>query len=375
MSLQKTALSVACLALLLSACSKPAESPATITQADLAADAVAAGTLTNPIVDDVATLPTPLVTPINQESPTNPRRQNQQAVQSPAQPPQDETTSPALVNKQLIVSSSLNFEVADVRQTASYIQVLAGSHGGYVASESIQNERGRTEEIAIGDGRFRQMTEYTPTASLTVRIPKKEVNAFLQHLQTRIEFLIASSMDAKDASLEVKKAQLESQISALKASKLDRLEHTAQTPNAINTQLLVAEKTAETQLSEMHAKLSEQAIEDQVALATLKLDFFEHTKLHLRTTASLDSQLAKEKRANFSGRLKANLAMGWFYALEVFLGLARLWVFGLLAGLVWFGVPRLWRFIKNRKTKSAHTRPVIHVPANPTANEPPKHNH
>lgn len=376
MSLKKTALSVACLTVLLSACSKPVgveENNITSTTSTQSQSIQSASVAAMDTPNETAT---PVVVPIGATPEPAPVVQPKRPNQPQAEPSalDTELTNPALANKKLIINGSLNFEVADVRQTASYIQVLAGSHGGYVASESVHNERGRTEEVAIGDGKFRQMTEYTPTASLTVRIPKKEVNAFLQNLQTRIEFLIESSMDAKDASLEVKKAQLEAQISALKVSKLERLDDgVATAPNAINSRLNVAEKTAETQLSELYAKLSEQAIEDQVELATLRLDFFEHTKLHLRTTASLDSQLNKEKRANFSGRLKANLSVGWYYALEILLGLAKLWVFVLLIGFVWFGLPKLFGFIKARKTKNNNTRPVIHVPANPNpTNEPPK---
>lgn len=312
---------------------------------------------------------TPIVQPKNSvQRPQN----NQNTANQPAEMSalDTELTNPTLAHKKLIVNGSLRFEVADVRQTASYIQVLAGSHGGYVASESIHNELGRSEEVAIGDGKFRQMTEYTPTASLTVRIPKKEVTTFLQNLQTRIEFLIESNMDAKDASLEVKKAQLEAQIAALKVSKLDRLDDgNAHSANAINAQVAVVDKTAETQLNQMHAQLSEQAIEDQVALATLRLDFFEHKKLHLRTTASLESQLNKEKRANFSGRLKANLSVGWAYAVELFLWLTKLWVVALVVGFVWFGLPKLITLIKARQKDKPTNRPVIHVPANPPKND------
>lgn len=375
MSLQKTTLSIACFVMLLTACSKQPEREYADVSAPMGSGAIMneqSAAVTEPIIAEpivpvaIQETPKPTVVPKHQNRMEEPTSDELSVLDT-------ELTNPALANKKLIVNGSLHFEVADVRQTASYIQALSGSHGGYVASESIRNEQGRSEEVAIGDGKFRQMTEYTPTASLTVRIPKKEVNAFLQNLQTRIEFLIASDMDAKDASLEVKKAQLEAQISALKVSKLDRLNDTAQTPNGIQAQINVVDKTTETQLTQLHAQLSEQAIEDQVELATLRLDFFEHKKLHLRTTASLESQLAKEKRANFSGRLKASLSVGWSYALELFLLVAKLWVFALVVGFLWFGLPKFWHWFRHRAKNKPNARPVIHVPANPSNNnEPPK---
>lgn len=348
---QKTVLTLLMIATLLSACSKadrPAKSDAYASEA--VAQSVAVAEMSAPqqsvVLSEISQEANALTTPAdNQALP---------AVAEPQDP---------LDNKPLVIKGELQFEVDNVQQTARYIQALVKSHSGYIASETIHNTKGQTETIAVGDGKVREITEYTPNASITVRVPNDQLPAFLQNLETRVAFLHHSTLNAKDASLEIQKSQLEQQIADLKAKSLDNISTTAQNAGAMHAQIAVAEQTALARLEALHAKLSEQAMQDEVAFATVQLFFSEHTKLHTRTIENLASRLAQEKRGHFGTRLKDNFAVGWSWAVESLLLITRLWVVGFVLIGLWLG-KKLWKKQRERRAKKlSEKRPPIYVPA------------
>lgn len=359
---QQSVLSLVLISILLTACSKPHDDghyETAVTQHASIDTSVAS------MVEQAADATAPNELTTNLQSQT---AQSQESPQVLSQTIAEQSENSALAQKPLVIKGDLNFEVDNVRQTVNYIQALVKSHSGYIASENIQNEQGRSERITIGNGQFKEIIQYTPTAHLSVRVPNKELGAFLQNLQTRVVFLITSDMNAKDASLDIKKAQLEAQIAQLKAQTLNNIDSQGQSAGVMNAKVAIAESTALARLEAAYAELSQQAVADEVAYSTVQLNIFEQPKLHTRTIDSIKSRVASERRGSFSGRLKDNLAIGWSYALEFVLVLAKFWVFLVMFGFVLFGIPKIIKLIKRKKTKNSNTPPPIYVPANP-------HNH
>lgn len=360
---KQTALSLALFSILLTACSKPHDDSHYETHENIQYASVATNATQAEQATDAAAINEPSASPQT----TQPQTQTDQT-QELSQTIAEQSQNSVLVQKPLIIKGDLRFEVDSVRQTVNYIQALTNSHSGYIASETIQNEQGRTERVMIGDGQFKEIVQYTPTAHLSVRVPNKELGAFLQNLQTRVVFLVTSDMNAKDASLDIKKAQLEAQIAQLKAQALNNIDSQGQSAGVMNAKVTIAESTALARLEAAYAELSEKAVADEVAYATVHLNIFEQPKLHTYTIDSIKSRVASERRGSFSGRLKDNLAIGWSYALEFVLVLARFWVFLAVLGFVLFGIPKIIKFSKRKKANTTNP-PPIYVPANPNNNQ------
>ncbi len=275
----------------------------------------------------------------------------------------DQEGLPILANKRLVIHASLNFDVKDVRASVKSINNLSAKLGGYIAEEQINNSILSIREVPISNGEKKILSSYQQFATVTVRIPKDKVGEFLEVLQSQIDFLHTQQFSAKDVSLDIQKAQISAQIEALKAQQIDQ----AHTDNALDT-VISADQTAQARLAKLAAELDQKYLEDQVAFATLMLEFRENEKIHTTTKPNIDALITQEQSTNFGARLGDSLRVGWYGFLELVVFLTRLWVFVLILPVLWLAFKGVRRFFRARR--SAPKTPKAPTPKEPDTDAP-----
>lgn len=151
--------------------------------------------------------------------------------------------------RDVIVNGSATLEAADPLATAGEVATLASSLQGRVDSRSTSTWDGH------------------PWASLTVRVPPAQLDAFLQRLGDLGE-LTSTDLSAQDVTVQV--ADLQARIDSLTAS-IQRLEELMARAESITDLVAV-----ETQLSARQAELEglqaqQRALSDATALSTVFL--------------------------------------------------------------------------------------------------------
>ena len=117
--------------------------------------------------------------------------------------------------------------------------------------------------------------------------------------------------------------------------------------------IIAADQTTQAHLAKLAAEINQKQLEDQVAFATLVLEFREGEKIHSTTNAGIDALIAQDRRADFCARFGESIVAGWYGFLETVLSLAKFWTLLFLLPLLWLifeGVRRFFTFrTKNPK--------------------------
>ena len=99
-----------------------------------------------------------------------------------------QTEDVQIAGKKLLITASANFKVKDVVKSSNAIESLTRQKGGYVALSHINNYARDSQTFVQGDKNI-TITTYTRQADMTVRIPRVNVNKFLNQVQQQVSFL------------------------------------------------------------------------------------------------------------------------------------------------------------------------------------------
>lgn len=236
------------------------------------------------------------------------RRNAPDAISRPPEPPaESENESP--VERKLITDGSISFEVENLRETRRRIGQLAETHEAYIASDQEYNAGDR---ISI---------------NMEIRVPADNFDALLGGLDEEIRRLDNRQINVRDVTEEFVdiQARLRSK-KELEARYAELLEQARAVSDMLEIERQMEQLRG--QIESIEGRL--RYLQDQVALSTLRLNFYERRPS--------DMQFGRE--------LVDGLRSGWNNLIYFFLFMLRLWPFILLsAGLVW-GLLR-WR--KRRK--------------------------
>lgn len=236
------------------------------------------------------------------------RRNAPEDISRPAEPSaESENESP--VERKLITDGSISFEVENLRETRRRIGQLAETYEAYIASDQEYNAGDR---ISI---------------NMEIRVPAQNFDALLGGLEEEIRRLDNRQINVRDVTEEFVdiQARLRSK-KELEARYAELLEQA----RAVSDMLEIERQMEQlrSQIESIEGRL--RYLQDQVALSTLRLNFYERRPS--------DMQFGRE--------FVDGLRSGWNNLVYFFLFTLRLWPFILLtAGLIW-GLLR-WR--KRRK--------------------------
>lgn len=276
-----------------------------------------------------------------------------------------QSTLSHLSGKSLLVSGILEFKTKDVVKSADEIENLALSNGGYVQSSHIYNEEHGSKSYPISNSEQKTLTSYIRRANITVRIPKQNVGAFLQSIQGQVEFLDKKEFVAQDVSLDIQKSQLEAKIKDQEQSALQ--DTTPKNTDTLSEQADIISEQSRAKQEELYAKLQEQSLQDQVALSTFSLSFYESMQVRQSLSPNVEATIAKESVNNFGTQFGESLHAGWRAFLSLMLWFVYLLPFvGVLFVLLW-GSKKLLGKLRQKHTK---TKPLPPDTETGSANKP-----
>ena len=242
--------------------------------------------------------------------------------------------------KELLINASANFTVKDVVKSSAAIETLTRQQGGYVALSNISNYPRSDRTFVQGDKNI-TITTYNRQAEMTVRVPRVNVNKFLEQMQQQVAFLNGQEFTAQDVTLDIYREQLASQLNSDMADELsqERLDSKNDKDQGSNVDAITATYAARRQ--EELAKLEQMDIADKVKYSTINLSFMQPDVSYKETTQNLDVLIDAE-RPSFSTQVNQSFKDGWNILRSLALGLIQLWWLLVLGGVFYF----IYRMIK-----------------------------
>lgn len=245
-----------------------------------------------------------------------------------------------IAGKKLLINASANFTVKDVVKSSAAIETLTRQQGGYVALSNISNYPRNDRTFVQGDKNI-TITTYNRQAEMTVRVPRVNVNKFLEQMQQQVAFLNGQEFTAQDVTLDIYREQLASQLNSDMADELsqERLDSKNDKDQGSNVDAITATYAARRQ-KEL-AKLEQMDIADKVKYSTINLSFMQPDVSYKETTQNLDVLIDAE-RPSFGTEVNKSFKDGWSMLTSFALGIIQLWWLVVLGGVFYL----IYRMIK-----------------------------
>lgn len=242
--------------------------------------------------------------------------------------------------KTLLVTASANFKVADVVKSSDAIESLTLQQGGYVALSQTTNVESDSRTFTKGE-QIVTLTTYYRQATMTVRIPREKVSAFLKQVQQQVAFLNEQAFSAQDVTLDIYREQLAAKLNSDMAAELaqERLNSENAKDQRSNVDSITATYSARQQ--QQYAQLQQMDIADKVKYSTIELTFTQPDSSYKETTQNLDMIIDAE-RPSFGAQVSEAFKTGWETLRVVAITLIQLWWLVIVFGVLYL----LYRFIK-----------------------------
>ena len=238
-----------------------------------------------------------------------------------------------VAGKTLMVNMRADFQVKDVVKSSIAIETLTQQQGGYVADSLINNvEQGSREYEA--DGKHIRLTTYYRQATMTVRVPKENVNTFLTAMRKEVVFLNEQAFTAKDVTLDIYREQLAAALNTDISTELSEQQLDNEDTKTQRGNIHTIDRTYYARARADYAKLQKMEIEDKVKYSTIELQFNQPVSSYKEVTPSM-TQLIIDERPSFSSQLSNQLYKGWETLRTALLVLAQGWWLLVFAGVLY----------------------------------------
>jgi hypothetical protein len=228
--------------------------------------------------------------------------------------------------EKIIKTAEIRFRVRDVRQTKMEISAQLKKLGGKLVESDIQSDIQRSEKVKYSADSLLEITSYKTEGKIVAKVPSEILDEFTDSVARKADFVDHQSLKFDDQSI----AHLGNKIKA---------DNRAEAISSLNKQANQKSGNVETSLyikdDYVDQKIKNLLIDEQVKFSIITLSFYQDNTIS-RLVVANDNLY--DYRPGFLQRAGLNFVSGWTIFKEVILAFVNLWMFLLLAALVYFGV-------------------------------------
>ncbi len=223
-------------------------------------------------------------------------------------------------DRKMIKTADMKLRVDDVYKATQKIEAAVAALNGMVAASNFQNGDTETRLLPYSSDSLKQVTSYTTTSHLSVRIPSNQIDSFMSKVGTMASFIDTRGINIEDATLQYLSNDLKNKASkdAVAASKNNNEFYQSQRENSVDR------------------KIENLAIIDQTVFSTINIDLYQPQRIDALIVPNIDNLM----RASFASQIK-NAFLEGFQLFKLFLvGLTQIWIFIIVGLAVFFFVKR-----------------------------------
>jgi hypothetical protein len=240
--------------------------------------------------------------------------------------------STSVSQPKLIKTAGMRFKVKNVQQTSEKIAALTTSYHGTVSHHQMGSTPNRSLDIRISNDSVMRVTSFCTTTDITVKIPSKKVDDFMNQVSRMGIYVNSRSMDITDKSLDYLSAQLKLKSRAELVSQQKKGKVIIKNPANV---LLLKDDMIDQQINN-------RGIDDAVRNSVVNLSFYQSNTINREIIANDDPSAYN---LPFLNRLGMAIEKGWQVFVDVIIAITNLWVF-VLAGV---GIWVIVKYYRNKK--------------------------
>ncbi len=228
-------------------------------------------------------------------------------------------------SRRFIRTAKLKFKAKSVINATYAIEEVVRQHKGFVAFTDLKSTINEVDHRAVTADSTVEITRYTITNTLTLRVPNKQLDSALKEIARNIDYLDYRVIEAEDVALSI----LEKQMTQRRAAKSEqRLANTFKGTNKTVDPTAAAELQNQQDEAADNAIIESLKLEDQIAYSTIELEIYQRQGVKREIIAS--AKEVDEYKPGIGSRFSDSLAFGWEIIVELVLFLSKLWVFILI---------------------------------------------
>lgn len=243
-------------------------------------------------------------------------------------PPKPETSISRMglsdTSRKFIVTGELKFRVKDVVNATYAIEDHTTKAGGYITDTRLRSEVSQTTQTPVSADSLLESTHYTVTNTMTVRVPKQQLDPFLRGIGQVVDFFDYRIIHADNVGLKLLANNLEQKRLNKFANRPKKDVTTADGPNGCYEE--------ESKLSKLmqsdEALIENMQLNEDIQYSTVQLDFYQNSTVI--NTIIANPQSVKAYEPGFGTQLAHSLQYGWSMIQALLLFLARFWAVFLL---------------------------------------------
>lgn len=243
--------------------------------------------------------------------------------------------------RKFIRTARAEFEVTNVYAAALAIEDEVAVQGGFVVGNDIKAETQDVRRRSMGDGKQLELTEYTLHGELTVRVPSEKTQSFLRAIAGKMEFLDSRSFKAEDAQFELLRQQLAAQRAQ---STQQQLGSAVADGGKLGQKVDAIQARGNAGANRDEALLAMKEFQDRVDFSTITLVLNQDSQMRKAVRTDVEA-VFRDNSPGFFTRLGESLRVGWQWALDLVVALARLWPLWLIVAAAF----SLVRYLRRRK--------------------------
>ena len=235
--------------------------------------------------------------------------------------------------RKIVRNADLRCEVADVYNATTELEAAVTSLGGIVQESKIQNDDERSLRTRYGQDSLKEVTTYTTTAFLTLRVPTMMVDSLNKTIAGLVSYTEHRQVNQTDVTLQYMSNALKNK--ALKEHRIE--EPVNNTDKNYNTVVAANEYNKSAETARIDRRIENLKLLDETGYAALNVDFYQPQTVRTQIIADVDAIMKPSYGYRFSEALRGS----WNFTLEILLFMLRIWPIILVAGLVIFIVMKL----------------------------------
>jgi hypothetical protein len=234
--------------------------------------------------------------------------------------------------RRFIRTAELKFKVKSVIKSTYDIENITNRQGGFVTYTNLTSDINNLTTTAVSADSSLEMTYYTVTNSISLRVPNTKLDTTLREISNSIDYLDFRIIKAEDVALQILSNNMTQNRSAKNEERLT---------NAIDNR---GKKLNETTIAEDillskqeqadNAKISNLSLTDQIKFSTINLSIYQRETIKRELISNEKNIDAYEP--GFGSKLLDALKYGWDILETCIVSLTKLWGLFLFAILVYF---------------------------------------
>lgn len=237
-----------------------------------------------------------------------------------------------LPNRAFLKTADIKFKVKDVVSSTYNIENLCNIQGAFVTSSNLESIIGNTESVPISADSSVEISTYSVSNSITIRVPNNKLDTVLKDIAANVEYLDSRIIKADDVSLKLLANQLiqnrikknETRLSTAIDNNNKKLLETA----AAEDLLLSKEEQSD------NGKIENLSLTNQINYSTVNLSIYQNDVT--KRTMFANEKAIKIYEPGFGSKMADSLLFGWNIVMEILFFISKFWAILLAASIVYF---------------------------------------